>query len=106
MDVKKGKYSPTVYLFTGYLDFDKIKNNYTRIMDINKLQGPMTRVFLDLLEKECATQPSGKISFKSDSLTIKNVLKQLNYRLYLARSQQRVVLSCNNLDIEDVYLNL
>lgn len=105
IDKDKRKHSPKVYIFTGYLDFDKIKNEYTRIMDINKLQGPMTRVFLDLVEKECETKPSGITSFKTDSLTIKNVLKQVNYRLYLARSTQRVALSCNNLDM-DVYFNL
>ena len=74
-------------------------------MVINKLQGPMTRAFLDLVEKECVTQSSGEISFKSDSLTVKDILKQLNYRLYLAKSNQRVVLSCNILDM-DVYFNL
>lgn len=105
IDLKKNRYPPRVYLFTGYLDFDKIKNNYTRIMVINKLQGPMTRAFLDLVEKECVTQSSGEISFKSDSLTVKDILKQLNYRLYLAKSNQRVVLSCNILDM-DVYFNL
>lgn len=105
IDLKKNMYPPRVYLFTGYLDFDKIKNNYTRIMVINKLQGPMTRAFLDLVEKGCVTQSSGEISFKSDSLTVKDILKQLNYRLYLAKSNQRVVLSCNILDM-DVYFNL
>jgi len=101
VDQKKQKYPYGVYLFTGYLDFEKI--DYTIIMDVNKLQGSMTRVFLKLLEKEYVTELDGTISFKSNSLTVNNVLKQLNYRLYLGNYKQRVVLSCNNLDIDKLF---